>query len=119
MQSVSYRNKLDWSRYLTSRREYITARVDTRGSAYQGDRHHYSIYQKVGEPEVEDLKVALAYIKQLPYVDDSKIAVWGTDYGGYLSTAMLASDNQVACAVAVSPITSWKNYRKWLISGYF
>ncbi len=112
LQSVSYQNKLDWSRYLTSRREYITARVDTRGSAYQGDRHLYSVYQKLGEPELEDLKVALAYIKQLPYVDDSKIAVWGTEYGGYLATAMLASENQVACAVAVSPITSWKNYCK-------
>ena len=112
-QSVNFLNKLDWARYLTSRREYITARIDTRGSAYQGDQHLYSIYGKVGQLELEDLKVALAFIKQLPYVDDSKIAIWGREYGGYLATGMLANEHSVACAVAVSPITSWKNYRKY------
>lgn len=111
-QSVTYQNKLDWARYLTSRRDYITARIDTRGSAFQGDSHEYSVYGRVGELELEDLKVALAFIKQLPYVDDSKIAVWGTEYGAYLATGMLAKENAVACAVATSPITSWKNYRK-------
>ncbi|KAH7646532.1 inactive dipeptidyl peptidase 10 isoform X2 [Dermatophagoides farinae] len=110
VQSVNYLNKIDWLRYLSSRREYITARIDTRGSGFQGDRHQYSIYKRIGELETEDLKIALAYLKQLPYVDHSKIAIWGQEYGGYLSTAFLATENSVACAVAVAPITSWKNY---------
>lgn len=112
IQNVNYLNKIDWLRYLSSRREYITARIDTRGSGFQGDRHQYSIYKRIGELEIEDLKIALTYLKQLPYIDHSKIAIWGQEYGGYLSTAFLASENSVACAVAVSPITSWKNYCK-------
>ncbi|KPM06662.1 dipeptidyl peptidase-like protein 1 [Sarcoptes scabiei] len=109
-QNVNYLNKLDWLRYLSSRREYITARIDTRGTGFQGERHLYSIYKRIGELEIEDLKIALIHLKQLPYIDHSKIAVWGNDYGGYLSVAFLAAESSVACSVAVSPITSWKNY---------
>lgn len=112
MQSVNYANKLDWNRYLTSRREYITARVDTRGSSHQGGHHLFAIYKRLGELEVEDMRTALTYIKQLSYVDTSKIAVWGQEYGGWLATALMASDESVACSATVSPITSWKNYCK-------
>lgn len=112
-QNVNYRNRLDWIRYLSSRREYITARIDTRGSDFQGDRHHYSIYRRIGEPELEDLKTAIGYLKQLPYVDSSKIAVWGHEYGGYLAAALTAKEDLIACSVAVSPISSWRNYRKF------
>ncbi len=38
--------------------------------------------------------------------------VWGRDYGGFLTVSLLASDPIVTCAIAVSPITNWKNYRK-------
>lgn len=112
LQSVNYVNKLDWLRYLSSRREYITARIDTSGSGYQGDRHQYAIYKKIGDIELEDLKIALTYIKQQSYVDQSKIAIWGQEYGGYLAAALLATENSITCAASVSPITSWKNYRK-------
>lgn len=109
-QKVNFVNKLDWLKYLTSRKEYITARIDTRGSNFQGDRFQYSIYKKIGDNELEDFRVAIAYLKQLSFIDSSKIAVWGREYGGYMAVALLAKEDLIACSVAVSPISSWKNY---------
>jgi dipeptidyl aminopeptidase/acylaminoacyl peptidase len=46
----------------------------------------------------------------LSYIDEDKIVVWGREYGGFLTFSLLASDPLVNCAIAVSPITNWRNY---------
>lgn len=109
-QSVDYRNRLDWARYLTSSRDYVTARIDTRGSNYQGFRYMFSVYRRLGELEVEDLSFALAYIKHLPYIDSNKIAVVGSELGGHLAASLLAKEKAITCGVVVAPIASLKNY---------
>ena len=47
------------------------------------------------------------------YIDEEKIVVWGREYGGFLTTSLLAKDPSIQCAIAVSPITNWKNYSEF------
>ena len=39
-------------------------------------------------------------IKELPYVDDRKMAVWGRGYGGYLAVRALAQDARVSALLS-------------------
>ncbi|KAJ8252775.1 hypothetical protein GJAV_G00205420 [Gymnothorax javanicus] len=45
------------------------------------------------------------------YIDNSRIGIFGKDYGGYVTLMMLKSaENLFKCAVAMSPVTDWKLY---------
>ena len=48
----------------------------------------------------------------LPFVDASKVAVWGWSYGGYLSARMLAEDEEdlISCTMSVAPVARWDFY---------
>ena len=54
-------------------------------------------------------------IDNVPYVDPSRVAVWGWSYGGTVASRMLALDvdNSLKCAIAVAPVTKWELYGKW------
>lgn len=54
-QSVNYLNKLDWARYLTSRKDFISIYIDVRGSGFQGDKYMHAVYQNLGEIETQDI----------------------------------------------------------------
>ncbi|CAG2115311.1 unnamed protein product, partial [Medioppia subpectinata] len=111
VQSVNYEHRLDWSRYLTSKKDYITIHIDVKGTGYQGNRHMFEVIGELGKEEVQDLKYAITYLKKsLPYIDKDKIVVWGRDYGGFLTVSLLATEEIVTCAIAVTPIANWKNY---------
>lgn len=54
-QSVNHLNQLTWEHYLASKKEYVVANVDVRGSNYQGDKYKQSIYHHLAEYEALDL----------------------------------------------------------------
>lgn len=51
------------------------------------------------------------------FIESSKVAIWGWNYGGYVAAMSLAMDveNVFKCGIAVAPITSWLHYRKFLV----
>ena len=53
-------------------------------------------------------------LKNLSYVDETKVAVWGWSYGGFLAARILAEDTEeiIKCAAAVAPVTRWQLYGK-------
>ena len=54
-------------------------------------------------------------IENVPYLDRTRVAVWGWSYGGTVATRMLAEDdaNILKCAIAVAPVTKWELYGMW------
>lgn len=60
-----------------------------------------------------------SYIKhKLPYINKDKIAIWGKGFGGFLVTSLISRDSLFNCAIAVSPVTSWRNYLSVFIERY-
>ena len=51
-------------------------------------------------------------MENVPYVDPTRVAVWGWSYGGTVAARMLAEDdeNSLKCAIAVAPVTKWELY---------
>ena len=100
-----------WLPAFASLNDYIVFTVDNRGSANRGFAFESGIHRQLGELELKDQMVGVNYLKSLPYVDDSRMAVNGWSYGGYMtSSMMLRYPGTFKAAVAGGPVTDWKYY---------
>ncbi len=62
---------------------YIYISMDNRGTPVpKGSAWRKSIYQKIGEVNIRDQALGAKEIFKLPYVDTSRVAVWGWSGGG-------------------------------------
>ena len=68
-----------------AREGYILFRLDNRGSASRGKKFEDVIYRRTGGPEVRDQLVGVDWLKSQPFVDESRIAIQGWSYGGYMT----------------------------------
>ena len=90
---------------------YIVIGVDGRGTGGRGKAFKDVVYRNLGHYETIDQVNAARYAANLPYVDGSRIGIYGWSYGGYEALmAASASDNPYKAAVAVAPVTDWRYY---------
>lgn len=90
---------------------YIVACVDGRGTGYKGAEFKKCTYKELGKFEVEDQIDAAKLIGNYPYVDKSRIGIFGWSYGGFMSSNCILKGNDVfKAAIAVAPVTSWRYY---------
>ncbi len=90
---------------------YIISVVDGRGTGGRGAKFKKQTYRNLGRMEVEDQIASAKYLGSLPYVDATRIGIWGWSYGGYMSSLALEEGADVfAMAIAVAPVTSWRYY---------
>jgi dipeptidyl-peptidase-4 len=90
---------------------YIVACVDGRGTGYKGAEFKKCTYKELGKFEVEDQIDAAKLIGNYPYVDKSRIGIFGWSYGGFMSSNCILKGSDVfKAAIAVAPVTSWRYY---------
>ncbi|MBF2707894.1 S9 family peptidase [Flavobacterium soyangense] len=90
---------------------YIVACVDGRGTGYKGAAFKKVTYKELGKYEVEDQIDAAKVLGNYPYVDKSRIGIWGWSYGGFMSSNCILKGNDVfKMAIAVAPVTNWRFY---------
>jgi len=90
---------------------YIVFRLDNRGEGDRSAAFKQALYLKMGQPEIEDQVIAADYLRTLPYVDDSRIAMMGWSYGGFMSLMALTEPKMgLASALAGAPPTEWSLY---------
>ena len=96
---------------LLAEKGYIVVSVDGRGTGARGKAFKEIVYRKLGAWEVNDQVEAAKYLGTLPYVDKTRIGIWGWSYGGYMAALTLFKGADVfKSAVAVAPVTDWKFY---------
>ncbi|MFV0571316.1 MAG: S9 family peptidase [Xanthomarina gelatinilytica] len=99
-----------WYQYL-AQKGYIIVCVDGRGTGYKGADFKKVTQKELGKHEVEDQIEAARQLGKLPYIDASRIGIWGWSYGGFMSSNALFKGNDVfKMAIAVAPVTSWRFY---------
>ncbi|XP_033990443.1 inactive dipeptidyl peptidase 10-like [Trematomus bernacchii] len=119
-QAVSERFSLGWDSVLVSSDSVIVARLDGRGSGFQGQRVLHEVHQRLGTVDVQDQITALEHLVRLPYIDRNRVGVYGKAYGGYLSSLLLLSHSSMfQCGIAVAPITNWRLYGSAHTEKYF
>lgn len=90
---------------------YIMVCVDGRGTGGRGAAFEKCTYLSIGVKEATDQAEAAKYLSTLPYVDGSRIGIWGWSYGGY-NTLMSMSEGSGAfkAGVAIATPTDWRFY---------
>lgn len=101
---------VDWEHFL-AQEGFLVACVDPRGTAARGEDFRKITYLQLGKYESDDQIEAAKHLGTLPYVDKSKIAIWGWSYGGFTTLLALEKGGQVFKAgIAVAPISHYKFY---------
>ena len=77
-QSVNDRFLLDWDSVLVSSENVIVARLDGRGSGFQGQRVLHELHQRLGAVDVQDQIAAVEYVLLSPLLRLQKITflIW-------------------------------------------
>jgi dipeptidyl-peptidase 4 len=87
---------------------YITISVDGRGTpAPKGAEWRKAIYKKIGIVNIRDQAMAAKKIMQWPFVDSSRIAVWGWSGGGSTTLNLLFQYPEIyKTGIAIAPVAN-------------
>jgi dipeptidyl-peptidase-4 len=109
-QEVLDRWGIGFNEYI-AQKGYIVVCVDPRGTGGRGEAFRKVTYLQLGKYETIDQIEAAKYAASLPYVDASRIGIWGWSYGGFISAScMLKGDGAFKTGIAVAPVTNWRYY---------
>ena len=96
---------------LLAQKGYIIFALDNRGTGGRGESFKKLMYKNLGFWEVNDQIEGAKYLASLPYVDASRIGIWGWSYGAYAAALTLVkAADYFKTAIAVAPVTDWRFY---------
>ena len=96
---------------LMAQKGYVVLCVDGRGTGGRGQAFRQSTYGTMGKYETEDQIAVAQYMKTQPYIDGSRIGIWGWSYGGFMAAnCILQGADVFKAAIAVAPVTDWRFY---------
>lgn len=97
--------------YYMAQEGYIVYTLDNRGTDYRGMDFEQATFRHLGTKEIEDQLTGIDYLKSLPYVDASRIGVFGWSYGGFIATSLMTKASDVfKVGVAGGPVIDWSYY---------
>ncbi len=96
---------------LLAQKGYVVVGVEGRGTDGRGKRFRQVSHRQMGIPETQDQIEAAKYLGSLPYIDSTRIGIWGWSGGGYSTCmAMTMGAGYFKTGVAVAPVTDFKFY---------
>jgi dipeptidyl-peptidase-4 len=84
--------------------------IDNRSASGKGVESQWPVYGRLGELELQDIEDGVAWLKQQPYVDGSRIALSGWSYGGFMTAYALTHSTSFAAGIVGAPVTDWRDY---------
>lgn len=110
---VEKRFSVDFKDIVAGQLNAVVLVVDPRGTGSDNWRGKSWAAGRLGFWEPRDIVgVALAYIQENGFIDDTKTAVWGWSYGGFSTLKTLEYDagETFKYGMAVAPVTNWMFY---------
>jgi len=98
-----------WDQAL-AREGFVVFRMDPRSASGKGAVSAWKAYKHLGVQELEDIKDAINWLKQQPYVDGARIGMSGHSYGGYITSYAMTHCDLFAAGIAGAPVTDWRDY---------
>ena len=113
-QAAQVRNAWGGPRYMwhqmLAQKGYIIWICDNRTASNKGVNSAWPLYKNFGELELRDLEDGFAWLKSQPYVDGSRIGLWGWSYGGYMTSYALTHSQTFKVGIAGGTVSDWRNY---------
>src|SRR5262249_49345262 len=98
-----------WHQMLAER-GYIIWICDNRTASGKGIESTWPVYKNFGELELRDLEDGIAWLKSQPYIDGSRIGLWGWSFGGFMTTYALTHSKTFKLGIAGGSVTDWRLY---------
>ena len=96
---------------LLAQKGYIVVSVDGRGSEGRGKVFRQAGHLRLGIPESNDQIEGAKYLASLPYVDGSRIGMYGSSGGGYMTCmAMTYGADYFKAGIAIASVTDLRFY---------
>ena len=92
---------------LMAARGWVVFQPNYRGSDQLGSAYQRAINNDAGAGPGRDVMAGVAVVKKRGFVDESRVAVSGWSYGGYMTTWLLGHYPGWRVAVAGAPVTDW------------
>lgn len=109
-QEVTNKWHLDGLNYI-AQSGYVVAVVDGRGTGGRSAEWCHSVYMHLGKYETEDQIAGANEIAKFPYIDASRMSLFGWSYGGYMTLMEMSAENSpFKCGVAMAAVTDWRWY---------
>jgi dipeptidyl-peptidase-4 len=90
---------------------YVVLMVDNRGSANRGLAFEAAIDRSMGHIEVKDQVDGVRFLASRPYVDSTRVGIYGWSYGGYMTLrALLLAPEVFKVGISGAPVTFWEGY---------
>jgi dipeptidyl-peptidase 4 len=83
---------------------------DNRSASGKGAESQWPIYGRLGEMELRDLEDGVAWLRQQPYVDPSRILISGWSYGGFMAAYALTHSTSWSAGIVGAPVSDWRDY---------
>ena len=84
--------------------------LDNRSASGKGAESQWPVYGRLGELELTDLEDGVAWLRQQPYVDASRLLLYGWSYGGFMTAYALTHSSSWSAGIVGAPVTDWRNY---------
>ncbi len=101
----------DYWHQMLAQQGVIVVCIDGRGTGLKGRDFKKMTQLELGKFEVQDQIAAAKQLGALPYIDASRIGIWGWSYGGFMSAnCLFQGSDTFSMAIAVAPVGSWRFY---------
>lgn len=97
-------------RQMLAERGCIIWICDNRSASGKGIQSAWPIYHNFGELELRDLEDGLNWLKSQPYVDGSRIGLWGWSFGGFMTSYALTHSKSFKVGIAGGTVSDWRDY---------
>jgi len=67
----------------------LIASIDNRGTEHRGKDFEGATYLRLGDVDLKDQADGARFLAERPYVDGSRVGIYGSSYGGYLAALAL------------------------------
>jgi len=96
---------------MMAQKGFVIFALDNRGSAGRGHLFEEPIHLRFGAQEMSDQRDGAAWLKGQPWVDASRMGIWGWSYGGHMTLhAMFEDPEDFKAGFAGGPVTDWHFY---------
>ena len=99
-----------WELYM-AQQGFVCFSLDGRGAEGKGKVYEDLLYNNIGKIQLEDQLEGIAFLQSLPFVDSTRMGVYGWSFGGFMALQlMLKTPGIFKAAVAGGAVTDWRLY---------
>jgi len=102
----------DFFHQILAQAGFVVVVADNRGTPNRGRDFERAIFKKFGDLEVRDQAQVMKHVlKENPFLDATRVGVFGHSYGGYLTLMLMMKFPDVySVGVSGAPVVDWALY---------